>query len=71
MWARSTVADHAEAAGKGTPRGWQGYSADAVLMFLRFWVAILAQATDPVVLSSSKTTIHGAQVTVFILPAAD
>ena len=33
--------------GKGTPRGWQGYSADAVLTFLRFWMAILAQAEEP------------------------
>ncbi len=29
--------------GKGTPRGWQGYSADAVLALLRLWAAILAQ----------------------------
>jgi transposase len=28
--------------GKGTPRGSQGFSADAVLMFLRFWIAFLA-----------------------------
>ena len=28
--------------GKGTPRGWQGMSADAVLMFLRVWIALLA-----------------------------
>jgi transposase len=27
--------------GKGTPRGWQGLSADAVLMFLRLWIALL------------------------------
>lgn len=29
--------------GKGTPRGWQGHSADACLNFLRIWVALLAQ----------------------------
>ena len=29
--------------GKGTPRGFQGYSADAVLMFLGLWLATLAQ----------------------------
>ncbi len=57
--------------GKGTPRGWQGYSADAVLMFLRFWTAILAQASESIVLSSSNTPIHGSEVTVFILPAAE
>src|ERR1700736_1616836 len=27
--------------GKGTPRGCQGFSADAVLMLLRFWIALL------------------------------
>lgn len=32
--------------GKGTPRGWQGYLADAVLAFLRFWMTILAQAEE-------------------------
>jgi hypothetical protein len=35
--------------GKGTPRGWQGYSADAVLAFLRLWMAVLAYASDTVV----------------------
>jgi transposase len=29
--------------GKGTPRGWQGYSADACLNFLRLWVQLLDQ----------------------------
>ena len=32
--------------GKGTPRGWQGYSADAVLAFLRLWMTVLAQAQN-------------------------
>ncbi len=27
--------------GKGTPRGWQGYSADACLVFLRLWIVLL------------------------------
>jgi transposase len=40
--------------GKGTPRGWQGYSADAVLTFLRFWMAILAQAEEPVTFPSPE-----------------
>jgi transposase len=31
--------------GKGTPRGWQGFSADALAMFLRLWMAILTRAT--------------------------
>src|SRR5260370_28335891 len=30
--------------GKGTPRGWQGFSADAWLAFLRLWTAGLARA---------------------------
>jgi len=30
-----------ELLGKGTPRGYQGFSADAVLMFLRLWIALL------------------------------
>ena len=29
--------------GKGTPRGLQGASADALLAFLRFWIAVLAR----------------------------
>ena len=29
--------------GKGTPRGWQGFSADQLLAFLRLWVALLAR----------------------------
>jgi transposase len=29
--------------GKGTPRGLQGVSADALLAFLRFWIAVLAR----------------------------
>ena len=30
-----------ELLGKGTPRGWQGLSADTVLTFLRVWIALL------------------------------
>jgi transposase len=30
--------------GKGTPRGWQGFSADSWLAFLRLWTAVLARA---------------------------
>ena len=29
--------------GKGTPRGWQGYSADACVNYLRIWVELLDQ----------------------------
>jgi len=31
--------------GRGTPRGWQGYSAENCLVFLRCWIAILAFTT--------------------------
>jgi len=57
--------------GKGTPRGWQGYSPGAVLAFLRLRMGALAQASDTVVLSSPNTPIHESRVTVFILPAAE
>ncbi|MBZ5687341.1 MAG: hypothetical protein LAP86_20150, partial [Acidobacteriia bacterium] len=30
--------------GKGTPRGWQGYSAEALLMGLQLWIATLERA---------------------------
>src|SRR5947208_612230 len=43
--------------GKGTPRGWQGFSADALLMGLQFWIAILVrvaqESTSPQMLRSS------------------
>jgi transposase len=29
--------------GKGTPRGWQGSSADQLLLFLRLWIALLVR----------------------------
>jgi transposase len=32
--------------GKGTPRAWQGFSADAVLTFLRLWLALLAHSEE-------------------------
>ena len=34
--------------GKGTPRGWQGYSADVVLAWLRLWMGMLARLHDTV-----------------------
>src|SRR5437667_183826 len=43
--------------GKGTPRGWQGYSTAALLMGLQFWIAILVrvaqESTSPQMLRSS------------------
>ena len=41
--------------GKGTPRGWQGYSADAALALLRLAMALLAQAEETVVRPSSSS----------------
>jgi len=32
--------------GKGTPRGWQGFSADAPLLGLQFWIASLLRAAQ-------------------------
>jgi len=57
--------------GKGTPRGWQGFSADAMLVFLRFWLAVLAQQEQPVALASLETSEYLAQVTVFLLPGVE
>jgi transposase len=35
-----------ELLGKGTPRGWQGFSADQVLLFLRLWIALLVHHVE-------------------------
>jgi hypothetical protein len=29
--------------GKGTPRGWQGLSAESLLLFLRLWMMVLTR----------------------------
>jgi transposase len=50
--------------GKGTPRSWQGYSADAVLALLACEMAVLAHASDTVSLSGPNSAIHESQVTV-------
>ena len=42
--------------GKGTPRGWQGYSADACLLLLRLWTAVLAQMMLERPASPAETT---------------
>lgn len=56
--------------GKGTPRGWQGFSADAVLALLRLWMAALEQEGAIAALSGPETRKYRAQVTIFLLPAA-
>jgi transposase len=41
--------------GKGTPRGWQGFSADTLLTFLQLWIAVLADTAQE---GASKTAEH-------------
>jgi transposase len=57
--------------GKGTPRGWQGYSADAVRALLRFATAILAQIGDRVAGQSLETPARPTLVRIFILLSAE
>jgi hypothetical protein len=38
--------------GKGTPRGWQGFSTDALLTLLQLWMVVLADTTQE---SASQT----------------
>ena len=57
--------------GKGTPRGWQGYSADAVLALLRFATAILAQIGARVAGQSLETPARPTLVRIFILLSAE
>ena len=57
--------------GKGTPRGWQGYSAETVLAFLRLCLAALEQEGATVVLPGLETREYRTHVTIFLLPAAE
>jgi hypothetical protein len=57
--------------GKGTPRGWQGYSAEAVLAGLRLWMAVLAQTEESVTLPTLQTPEYPAPVTILLLPVAE
>lgn len=41
--------------GKGTPRGWQGYSADTMPALLRLWIAALEQEGANTLLSGPET----------------
>lgn len=54
--------------GKGTPRGWQGYSAEAVLAGLRLWMAVLAQTEESVALPTLQTPEYPVPVTILLLP---
>lgn len=49
--------------GKGTPRGFQGLSADALLIFLQFWMAALAHTVEkntaqPMLMSSDTMPVE-------------
>ena len=57
--------------GKGTPRGWQSYSADAVLALLRFAMAILAQIGARVAGQSLETPARPTLVRILILLSAE
>ncbi len=56
--------------GKGTPRGWQGYSAEAMLASLRLWMALLAQAEERIALPNLRTPEYPVQVTILLLSVA-
>lgn len=57
--------------GKGTPRGWQGYSAEAVLAFLRFWIAMMTQAEAQLASPNPETLKPLLHVAMLILLAAE
>ena len=56
--------------GKGTPRGWQGYSAEAVLVLLRWWIAVVGRIAQQIVSQTPPTSAHATRVEIFVLPAA-
>jgi len=41
--------------GKGTPRGWQGYSADTYFAFLQFFLALLQRQSHEIMDSAAET----------------
>ncbi len=57
--------------GKGTPRGWQGYSAEAVLAGLRLWMAVLAQPEESVAFPTLQTPEYPLPVTILLLPVTE
>lgn len=57
--------------GKGTPRGWQGFSAEVVLALLHLRMAALEQEGATVVLPWLETREYRMHVTIFLLPAAE
>src|SRR5215467_6680201 len=57
--------------GKGTPSDWQNYSANTVLVLLRLWMALLAEAEETFALPSEATPEFPAHLTILLLPAAE
>lgn len=55
--------------GKGTPRGWQGYSAEAVLAFLRCWMAFLAHL-GPEMIDETRSLSVGVLCLKIVAPPA-
>ena len=56
--------------GKGTPRGLQGTSADALLAFLRLWIAVLARTGKESVPLPALLCSRGAHIEILISLAA-
>src|SRR5216110_20053 len=56
--------------GKGTPRGLQGLSADALAILLRFWIAILVRAEQECASVPMPLSSHAVRIIIFISPAA-
>ncbi len=56
--------------GKGTPRGFQGYSADVWLAFLWWWMAALTRIEANIDSQSLVMPAFSANIVIFILPVA-
>ena len=56
--------------GKGTPRGWQGYSADVVLAFLRCWMASLAHSGPEMIDKTRYLSVGAVCLEIFVPPVA-
>jgi transposase len=57
--------------GKGTPRGLQGLSADALAILLRLWIAILVRAELECSSVAMPLSSHALRIIIFISPAAE
>lgn len=57
--------------GKGTPRGLQGLSADALLIFFRFWIAALARTDEEGVPLPMFTPSQTMPVEIFVVLATE